>query len=190
MERGTIYRALSAPAALVGGVLSLAAAGLMLLMERRSGSISSNAFTGIWAVVFVITAATSLYLIKRDADRRGEPFLNHGARSALRAMLPALLVAAVLTLASFLRGAVPQQVPWWMALYGVALLGMTHFAPRSVVLLGWAFTLAGALAVCALQHGMFSSSVARPADIPAVLMALSFGLFHLIYALCTWPRKA
>jgi hypothetical protein len=191
MERGTIYRALSAPAALVGALLSLAAAALVFILERRSGTpVSSHTFAAIWSVVFVVTAVTSLYLIKCDADRRGEPFLSHGARSALRAMLPALLVAAVLTLGSFLGGTVPQQVPWWMALYGVALLGMTHFAPRSVVILGWAFTIAGALALCGVPQNALAGVLTHPMDAPSLLMALSFGLFHLVYALCTWPRKA
>ncbi len=191
MERSTIYRALSAPAALVGGLLSLSASAAIFFWERAGETpISSLAFTGIWSVVFVATAATSLILIKRDADRRGEPFLSHGARSALRAMLPAMLVAGILTAASIPEGMVPRVVPWWMALYGVALLGMTHFAPQSIVVLGWAFTLAGAVALTGTFDRLLAVAPSYPSDVPAFLMAASFGLFHLVYAACTWPRKA
>jgi len=144
----------------------------------------------VWSVVFFATAATSLFLIKRDADRRGEPFLSNGSRSAFRAMLPAMLVAGVLTLVSFARDTVPQQVPWWMALYGVALLGMWHFAPKSIVVLGWAFTLAGAAALCGLPQAIVAGILPSPSNLPSFLMAGTFGLFHLIYAACTWPRRA
>jgi hypothetical protein len=191
MERATIYRALSAPAALVGGSLSLAASAFVLAFEHRQGgtAIPSATFAEVWSVVFVVTAATSLLLIKRDADRRGEPFLSNGSRSAFRGMLPAMLVAGVLTLASFARETVPQQVPWWMSLYGVALLGMSHFAPRSIVILGWAFALAGAAALAGLPQALLAEVFTRPSDLPSMLMAGTFGLFHLIYAVCTWPRK-
>ena len=192
MEKATIYRALSAPAALVGGILSCAASAFVPVLEHREGgtAIPSATFTEVWSVVFFATAATSLFLIKRDADRRGEPFLSNGSRSAFRAMLPAMLVAGVLTLVSFARDTVPQQVPWWMALYGVALLGMWHFAPKSIVVLGWAFTLAGAAALCGLPQAILAGILPRPSDLPSFLMAGTFGLFHLIYAACTWPRRA
>jgi hypothetical protein len=192
MERATIYRALSAPAALVGGLLSLGAAGFVVAYQHREGgtAVPSAMFMDVWSVVFVITAAVSLLLIKRDAARRDEPFLSVGFRSAMQAMLPAMLVAGVLTIVSFTRATVPGLVPYWITFYGLALLGMTHFAPRSVGMLGWAFTLTGAAALSGLLDPLLLPYVPRPSDYPSLLMGGTFGLFHLIYAACTWPRRA
>jgi hypothetical protein len=192
MEKATIYRALSAPAALVGGLLSLAAAGGLALWQRRENAveISSSTFATVWGVVFVCTAAVSLVLIKRDAVRRGEPFISVGFRSALRAMLPAMAFAALFTLAALARKGVHYCVPWWISFYGLALLAMSHFAPRSIARLGWAFLLAGAVAVGGMLDIALGSRLPYFIDAPCLLMAATFGFFHLIYAACTWPRRA
>ena len=192
MEKATIYRALSAPAALVGGLASLAGAGFILAFEHHDGgtAIPSATFMEIWTVVFTVTAAVSLFLIRRDAERRGEPFLSVGFRSAMRAMLPAMLVAGVLTIAAFLRDAVVTQVPFWITFYGLALIGMSHFAPRSILAMGWAFLLVGTATLIGMLQPLLIPLVPRPTDLAAVLMGATFGLFHLVYAACTWPPKA
>ena len=115
MEKATIYRALSAPAALIGGLLSVGGALLVPWLERRGSAQVSETFSIVWAVIFIITAAASLVLIQRDAARRGEPFLSHGARSAFRAMIPPIGLAACFTLASFIRGDMTACAPWWSA---------------------------------------------------------------------------
>lgn len=200
MEKATIYRALSAPAALAGGVLSLAASVFLMWYERYNGpaDITSNFFAITWGIVLIITAVISLLLIWRDANRRGEPFLSIGFRSAMSAMFPPMLFAALVTLANLMRGTVHYNVHWWIALYGLALLAMSHFAPRSIVILGWAFLIAGALCAGGLleqwigTRSLFGdeSQVPEFIDGPCILMGATFGLFHIIYAACTWLRRA
>jgi hypothetical protein len=198
MEKATIYRALSAPAALVGGTLSVAASAFLMWYERHNGpnEITSNFFGAVWAGVFALTAGISLLLIWRDARRRGEPFLSIGFRSAVIAMLPPMLFAALITLAHTIRNTVHYSVPWWIALYGLALLAMAHFAPRSIAVLGWAFLIAGAVCVGGMLDFWIGSRYSFGADLPefingpCVLMGITFGLFHLVYAACTWPRRS
>jgi len=192
MERATIYRALSAPSALVGGLLSLAAGGGLALWQRRQGAaeISSGTFATVWGFVFVVTALVSLSLIKRDAVRRGEPFISVGFRLALRAMLPPTAFAAALTLAALVRNDVQSCVPWWITCYGLGLLAMGHFAPCSIARLGWAFLAAGAASVAGIFKFAPAPQPSLAVDTPCLLMATTFGLFHLIYAVCTWPRRA
>jgi hypothetical protein len=190
MEKATIYRALSAPAALIGGILSLGTAAFLIWLERQNGPshVSSNVFASVWGAVFAVTAAASFLLIWRDAQRRGESFFSVGARSALRAMLPPMLFAAVFTVACGFRDTVPNAVPWWITFYGLALLAMTHFAPRSLSILGWCFLIAGSLCVFSGLSFQFGSPLSESTERPCILMAATFGLFHLVYALCTWPR--
>jgi hypothetical protein len=60
--------------------------------------------------------------------------------------------------------------------------------------LGWAFLIAGALAVVGLldqligSRALFGSELPEFIDGPCILMGVTFGLFHLVYAACTWPR--
>jgi hypothetical protein len=51
-------------------------------------------------------------------------------------------------------------------------------------LLGWAFLLSG-VAIPALNNLIEDF----PVDIPLAAMGTTFGLYHLIYAAYTWPRK-
>lgn len=200
MEKATIYRALSAPAALAGGTLSIAASAFLMWYERHNGpaDITSNFFATVWAIVLVITAAISMLLIWRDARRRGEPFLSIGFRSAMSAMFPPMLFAALVTLANLIRHTVHYNVYWWITLYGLGLLAMAHFAPRSIAVLGWAFLIAGALCAGGLldqwlgTRSLFGGEGDVPEfiDGPCILMGATFGLFHLIYAACTWPRRS
>jgi hypothetical protein len=198
MEKATIYRALSAPAALVGGTLSLAGSAFLMWYERHNGpnEVTSNIFGSVWAIVFALTAGISLLLIWRDARRREEPFFSIGFRSAMNAMLPPMLFAVLITLAHAVRNTVPYTVPWWITFYGLALLAMAHFAPRSIAVLGWAFLIAGAICVGGMldywigSNYYFGGELPEFINGPCVLMGVTFGLFHLVYAACTWPRRS
>ena len=72
----------------------------------------------------------------------------------------------------------------WIVFYGLALLSTALFAPRSLALLGWAFLLTG---VSVPVTGDAVEGLAS--DIPNFFMGITFGAYHLIYALSTWPRK-
>jgi hypothetical protein len=98
------------------------------------------------------------------------------------------VIPAVVTLwflVSGYKGATEQElVVVWIAFYGLALLSTALFAPRSLVCLGWAFLLT-ALALPALKNVVGDLS----ANLANVAMGITFGLYHLIYAVCAWPRK-
>jgi hypothetical protein len=109
-------------------------------------------------------------------------------RLALVALAPSFVLAGALTL--FLGPTSFQNlVPFWISLYGVGLLSTSHFAPRSLVWLGWAFVFAGIVAL-SLAWSFSSEDPGSGVLVAQAAMALTFGLFHLIYAACTWPRKA
>ena len=192
MERATVYRAISAPAALVAGFLSIFAAAAIYLNDQTRLSINrpvqGRAFAAIWLIVLVIAAATNAFFIWREAKKDGRPFISAGMKLSLRAIAPNLLIPAAVTvwfLVSGYKGAAEQQlVVLWIAFYGLALLSTALFAPRSLVCLGWAFLLT-ALALPALRNAVGE----LPANLPNLAMGITFGLYHLIYAVCAWPRK-
>jgi hypothetical protein len=67
----------------------------------------------------------------------------------------------------------------------LALLSTALFAPRSLAILGWAFLLTGA-GVAVIANALEGLTD----DAPNLVMGITFGLYHLVYALCTWLRKS
>ena len=189
MERATVYRTISAPAALVAGFLSIFAAAAIYLNDKSvDWAVQGRAFAAIWLVVLVLAVAANAFFIWREAKKDGRPFVSSGMKLSLRAIAPTLLVPAAVTLwflVSGYKGAAEQElVVVWIAFYGLALLSTALFAPRSLVCLGWAFLLT-ALAFLALRNAAGDFS----ANLPNIAMGITFGLYHLIYAVCAWPRK-
>ena len=222
MEKATIYRAISAEAAAVGGVLAIVASFAFgnIFRDGISGNVDHWLFMALWLGVLVLAGLSNAIFLYRSAQRRQERFISSGMRVALRALAPAFLVAGFFTifLGEFYSGnlanliAFEWIVPIWITCYGVALLATTHFAPRSLEWLGWAFLTAGLIAftqVAAARFQVIELAAAQFQALGAVgfypiesthldrfalsscqrWMAGTFGLFHLIYAACTWPRR-
>ena len=190
MERATVYRAISAPAALVAGFLSIFAAAAIYLNGQTGINrlAQGRAFAAIWLIVLIFAVAANAFFIWREAKKDGRAFISSGMKLSLRAITPNLLIPAVVTLwflVSGYKGATEQElVVVWIAFYGLALLSTALFAPRSLVCLGWAFLLT-ALALPALKNVVGD----LPANLANVAMGITFGLYHLIYAVCVWARK-
>ncbi|HWB58740.1 MAG TPA: hypothetical protein VG733_04575 [Chthoniobacteraceae bacterium] len=192
MERATIYRAVSAPVALAGGIFALLGCGFIAMEARASSSDreSSVLFLATWLVVLFITGCANTFFLIRDAKQRDEAILSERVRAALRALIPGFLTAGVL---SFLLADCSFALPIvWMILYGISLLGTQHFAPRSLILLGWAFLLTGlGFTIFFFSEGSLQNAhYSPPYYMPNLAMGATFGLFHLVYAACTWPRKS
>jgi hypothetical protein len=192
MERATIYRAISAPAALVAGLLSIFAAAAIYLNYVTNFSngrpVDAREFAVIWLIVLALTVVANAFFIWREARKDSRPFISSGMKLALRSIAPNLLIPAAFTVWFFATGykggAEYELVVLWIGFYGLALLSTGLFAPRSLVFLGWAFLLS-ALALPALRNVVED----LPADLPNLAMGVTFGLYHLVYAVCTWPRR-
>jgi hypothetical protein len=191
MERATVYRAISAPTALLGAVLSIATAVVIYWNNEINlvfgRVIRDRQFAEIWLAVLVVMLLANTFFIWREARRTNRPFVSAGMKLALGAIAPCLLVPAAFTAwfltTGYLGGVDLDLVVVWIVSYGLALLSTTVFSPRSLTLLGWAFLVSG-LAVPALENVIETSS----ADLPILAMGVTFGLYHLVYAACTWPR--
>ena len=134
-------------------------------------------------------------------------------RLALLAMLPGMLCGLFFSAVLARWPNTFWLPPIWMMCYALALLATKHFAPRSIMVLGWAFLVAGMASFYLLfwwdfAEGWEKDSISHFAgyidlagrDVRAIplgafascsnaLMGLTFGLFHLIYAACTWTRR-
>ncbi len=186
MERATIYRAISAPTALIGGLLALVASAGAIAWLRfgEFRDLRSWHFTALWLGVLALTLAVNTFFVWREARERGASMISPAMRLALRAVFPVLLTAGVLT---FL-----QPTPWflsilWMLLYGLALLATAHFSPRSLRVLGWAFLISGLVGLLTPVVEIIDPPITSDVT-GCLIMGATFGLFHIIYAIAAWPR--
>lgn len=190
LERATIYRAVSAEAALVGGLLTVI--GTVFLMFKAAPGLPAAEFSWLftitWGAVLALASVSNLAFLKLAADLRHETLFSSGMKLALRAMVPGLLCGAFLTLISLGKSSIVLLPPVWMLCYAVALLATSHFAPRSIVALGWSFLIAGCATLSFWAFG--HPEVNGPIGYQSIwLMGLTFGAFHIIYAVCAWPRR-
>jgi hypothetical protein len=201
MERVTVYRAISAPTALVGGLSSVAVATWMLWRTgffrstEQDVPLSARDFILPWLVPLLLTAAANTFFIWREAQRDARPFLSSGLRLALRSLLPAMLVGAAITFV-FWRNPHDLSAPVvlalsWIGCYGVALLGTMTFAPRSLAILAWSFVMTGVIWLLLLSAPTLPDMPLLTGAYGASLaMGLTFGLYHLLYAIGTWSSRA
>jgi hypothetical protein len=217
MEKATIYRAISAPVALIGGVISLLTGCVLSWLGWRPlerdvfGGLYNGVgpdpnkteaifdfhwtFMGAWVAVLAVTLAANGLFIWSDAQKRGDVFFSPGMKAALRALLPSMVVGGVFTLVFGVNKFAYSYLPIiWIICYGVGLLATSHFAPRSIGVMGWGFLLTGLLVVIVESvlltfGGVLWTERLQTFKVANGLMATTFGLFHLIYAGCTWPRK-
>ena len=185
MERATIYRAVSAPAALFCGLIALLVSGLGLLPGPLQVLFQSN-FVWVWIVVCLLSVAANFFFLFRSTGRRQERFTSYRLQAALRAVAPAFIIAIALTF--FLARSAGSELfiaVCWMALYGLALLSTMAFAPRSIAVLGWAFILTSVLFLCLMPPILVLPSLDHPSlalkQVGYYAMAGSFGLYHTIY---------
>jgi len=178
MERATVYRAISAPIAILGGLLALA-----LAWWQRDG-MTGKAFLKYWLSLFAVLAALNLLLLWRDAAQRGQSFFSSGLRLALRALVPPLLAGGVLGVGAVLIQAdLGYCATLWCIFYGLALSATSSFAPVSMQRLGRAFVAAGIICFLGNQAG-FLKIEDESLFTTANIMAATFGLFHIVYGIC------
>jgi hypothetical protein len=201
MERAHIYRSVSAPAALIGGVLSLAVATYDFELSGTWGEHLYVKFLLSWLAVLVVTGGLNLYLLTREGRSKGDPIISESFRMAFRALLPPLISGGILG-CGMIRGeaVVILGVLIWVICYGLALQATVSFAPRSIIHLARAFLITGqVLAAALLLLGNFPNDVPQwliprmdshfSLRIASVIMGLTFGLYHLIYAVAVFVSR-
>lgn len=190
MERASVYRALSASAALFGGVLATAASawGYHHSMGEPAAGQGPTVFALVWLVILALSGGLNVFLLCRDAQLRGQPFISDGLRMALRNLTPPLLSGGVLGLALIFKmeRLVPAALAW-IVCYGLALQATVSFAPKSIIRLARGFLISGQALTLAWLFGCDFAST--PSAAAWLLMGLTFGLGHIIYAVAVFAGR-
>jgi hypothetical protein len=186
MERATIFRALSGEAAMLGGAVSLACGWIS---DGKPGWAWGSGWLSGLAVALVFAS----WQLIRAARGSGKSMWSHGLKVALRGALPSLIAGGFLGLL-FLRhggqGREAHAASMWILHYGLALLAIREFAPKSMTWLGIAFAVSGIAAFSAMTFVQSATPVILKMG-PSGLMAATFGGFHLLYgaAIVTTTRR-
>jgi len=193
MEKAHIYRAVSAPAALLGGVLALGATlwPVVHAAETHGDAVFSNAtFLLIWHGILAACTVLNVVLLAREAARRGQSLVSDGMKMALRAVSPPLIVGGVLAggLVIWLQNLTLAALIWVLC-YGLALLATASFSPKSLTRLGWAFVIAGLVLFLVWAANGEVRDLRTDLGPASLVMALTFGLLHIVYAIAVFLSR-
>jgi hypothetical protein len=144
-------------------------------------------------VGLAVVLCFAVWQIVRTATANGKPVWSHGIQVALRGALPPLVAGGFLGLL-YLRYGGPtcetHAASLWILHYGLALLAIREFAPKSMAWLGLAFVVTGIGSFSAMTFVQAATPFLHRLG-PSGLMAASFGGFHLLYgaAIVTTTRR-
>ncbi len=193
MEKAHIYRAVSAPAALLGGVLALGATlwPVVHAAQTHGDAVFSNAtFLIIWHGILAVCTVLNVVLLAREAKRRDQAFVSEGMKMALRAVSPPLIVGGVLAggLVIWLQNLTLAALIWVLC-YGLALLATASFSPKSITRLGWTFVIAGLVLFLVWAANGEIRDLRTDLGPASLVMALTFGLLHIVYAIAVFVSR-
>lgn len=183
MERSAVYRRALAPIMVWNGIVGIAGGVLGTMMKIDTDS----EFIVFWSGAALLAIIGSFLLVRRQALKDAEPFWSPPTRRIAQALLPPLLIGAVVNLIGgigfrgqhYLEAALFYPIGW-LLLYGCAAHSAGFFMTRGMKLFGWIFILFG----CALLAGMFFIKSSPRFDLsPFTLMAATFGGLHLAYGI-------
>ena len=193
MEKAHIYRAVSAPAALLGGVLALGATIWPVVHAARThgdAAFSNATFLIVWHGILAACTVLNVALLAREAARRGQSLVSDGMKMALRAVSPPLIVGGVLAggLVIWLQNLTLAALIWVLC-YGLALLATASFSPKSITRLGWAFVIAGLVLFLVWAANGEVRDLRTDLGPASLVMGLTFGLLHVVYAIAVFVSR-
>jgi hypothetical protein len=190
-ETTTLYTLLPGPAAIVGGTLVFIGCAVSYFMIRSADfaqlmSCSTGyrvLFLGMWTTIGAIAVGQEMIFANRDARRKGIALYGRPGKLSALSLTPSIFIAIVLTIQLFIDADsetagrfVRYITPIWMMCYGTGVYAAGLFSVRLPRLLGISFIIMGAAGLLFFaKYGL-------------VLVALSFGLLHIIFGMAVLNR--
>lgn len=163
MARATDFTAVPGRGGVMMGLLALAAT--MAAGPPRD----TRAWLGVWLAAAGAATVTGVIAIRRKAHRHHLPLSGAVGRRFALALVPALVVGAVLTAVFVQQGLTVRLPGCWLLCYGAAVTSGGAFSVRPVPFMGVAFIVLGSLAFLA------------PADWGHIFLAAGFGALHIAF---------
>lgn len=175
------FDAAFASAAMVVGTLSLVVCfGWLFWMARTGNSaLGIRAFVASWAAVALLGLLAGWLRL-----HRAQPVPAAEKKRLGEAVLPPIAAAAGASFLFFWNGAAYGMCVVWITCYGLSLLNTREALPPAIVKIGWLFLGTG-IGLMTLVYYAFKtlSGYDRSDAQTLMIMALTFGGFHLLHAL-------
>ncbi|MBK9155441.1 MAG: hypothetical protein IPM25_14710 [Chloracidobacterium sp.] len=163
MERSTSFTAVPGYGGMLMGVTAVAAAFIA----------NGQTFLRDWLIVWVMEAclafAIGLLAMWQKSKLAGQSLLSAPARKFAYSFVPPIVVGVILTVGLWRFEHYGVMAAAWMLCYGAAVIGGGAYSVRAVPVMGWCFIGLGAV------------TLGLPKGFGDEMMALSFGLLHIIF---------
>ena len=191
MEKATVYRALSAPAAIFGGVLAVIVGVYFFIQEKNGEYVDGTKYFWTWVVALLIGDGFNGFLLFRRAKNEGKKFISSGVKLTIIRTAPAAIAGGIISFEAA-KTDIELCSLVWILCYGAALLAMGEVAPRSLKRLGWGFIVFGSLFF--LIWMKFKAAFAPVLGVDylgsaSIMMIVTFGILHIGHGIGVLIRK-
>lgn len=173
MEKSARYTSFSGLSGVIAGCLALFGCWLTYWIAVNSSFGAENGRLFIaWLSIFILAVGQDLVITLIKRSRRGESGLPPVTVQVLKAVLPGVFVAFLLSYRAMTLNELDAIPALWALGYGVAVSAAGMFSIKEVRVFGLLQIVTGAV-------GLF---LATPAH-SLLTVALSFGLYHIIFGI-------
>jgi hypothetical protein len=165
MERSTHFTAVPGYGGVFMGLTAIAAAFI-----ANSQSLIRN-WLVVWLMEAVLAFAVGLFAMWQKSKIAKMPLASAPAKKFAMSFLPPLICGIVITFGLWRFEHFEMMIPVWLLLYGTAVVCGGAFSVKAVPTMGWFFIALGTIAFI------------LPTDYGNWLMALGFGVLHIIFGI-------
>jgi hypothetical protein len=174
MERSARYTNFSGISGVIAGTLALIGCWLTYWIDG-SVPLKSQAtwYIVTWSLVFMLAMTQDFTLAQRKAKRHGQTIFNKATLQVVRAVMPGVFIAFVLSLRAVMIGDWDVIPAIWALGYGAAIYAAGAFCVREVRIFGMIQLITGAI-------GLFAFNIWAHS---LILLGISFGIYHIFFGL-------
>lgn len=165
MEQATHFTAVPGYGGVFMGLTAIAAA---FIADRQ---LLVKDWLTVWLIEAVLAFAVGLFAMWQKSKIANTVLISAPAKKFAASFLPPLVCAIAITLGLWRFGHFEVMIPVWILLYGAAVVTGGSVSVRVVPVMGWCFITLGAI------------DFFLPAGFGNSMMALSFGVLHIIFGL-------
>jgi hypothetical protein len=170
MERSASFTAIPGYGGMLMGATAIGAA----VIAHNQASIRGWLIT--WLIEAFLAFGIGMLAMWQKAKNSGDSLISAPARKVAYGFAPPIIAGIILTSLFYFKGLFALLPTVWLTLYGTAVVTGGAYSVRIVPIVGWIFVGLGLL------------SVFLPTAYGNWLMAIGFGLLHLIFGLVIAKR--
>jgi hypothetical protein len=164
MERSTHFTAVPGYGGILMGVTAIGAA---IIAQTQMALIHD--WVLVWLVEAFLAFCIGLLAMWQKSKLAGTTLNSVPAKKMILSFVPPMVCGVVVTLGLWRYGDFVEMMPTWLLLYGAAVVTGGSYSVRAVPIMGWCFIALGTIAFF------------LPANTGNLMMALGFGLLHIIF---------